>query len=259
MENSLNLTRSPQTRKFSESAIDHLQQKQLDLLLEAKKNALLRYRKRRFKPFLLVLLTCWLIVPVWIWTKIRRKLPEWKALQKWRSEWDERKKVLGWQRFWMLWFGKRNLLQTQNEEAIYHFYATLINATQQYNLRLDLFDYALDRQNKRLDTPLTVGELDQIETTFQRIHDELSSASKLLEVAEANPQVDFSTLLLEEHSRKPSAAFISQAVDLANMGQFVQDLLVIESELRDEITKLTRRTSSHQETDMNLFQSFNSK
>ena len=47
------------------------------------------------------------------------------------------------------------------------FYKTLVQSVRQYNVRLGLFDYALDRQNKRLDPPFTVGELEKIEKKQQ--------------------------------------------------------------------------------------------
>ena len=122
-----------------------------------------------------------------------------------------------------------------------HFYKTLVQSVRQYNVRLGLFDYALDRQNKRLDPPFTVGELEKIEKTFRRVQDELHSAIRLLQLAEKNPELDLVQLLRNEYQEdiQRSSEYVSQTVDLGASGQFIHELLVLETNLRQDIAGLT--------------------
>jgi len=78
--------------------------------------------------------------------------------------------------------------------------------------------------------------------TFQRIFDELNSAARLLEVAEQNPEMDLATLLNNQYTNlQTSSEYVSQTVDIANSGQFVQELLVIETSLKEDIAQLSRQ------------------
>lgn len=249
MEEALSITRSEKIQKFPEKFLLDLEDKQTDLIIMAKQNAWLAYRKRRLKPLLLTVCFGWLIVPLFYWSRFRSKLPEWHALVKMEQELVELQKQRQKRKFWKKIWTKKNRLLTKDFEAINQFYRTLIHSIRQYNIRLDLFDYSLDRQNKKLDTPFTVGELEQIELTFQRIFDELSSAVKLLEVAEEHPEMDLATLLSDKYAHLQSASdFVAQTVDIGNSGQFVQDLLIIETSLKKDIAHLSKTPPSSSKT-----------
>ncbi len=242
MESTLSIKRSENIKKFPEKYLESLEDKQTDLIYESRRYILKAYRKKRFWPLTLTIISCWLIFPVWLWWQYRNKLPEWQSLQKLDQQLSRLQEQRKQRKFWKKIWSSKNRLQTQSFEQINQFYHTLIHSIRQYNIRLDLFDYALDRQNKHLDPPFTVGELEQIESTFQRIFDELSSATRLLEVAEQHPDMDLATLLNDEYAHLHSSSeYVSETVDIANSGQFVQELLVIETTLKNEITNLSQQ------------------
>ncbi|MBF0286923.1 MAG: hypothetical protein HQM14_03825 [SAR324 cluster bacterium] len=242
MESNLSIKRSEKIKKFPEKYLDSLEDKQVDLMDESRRYVLRAYRKKRFWPLAFTVSFCWLIVPVWLWRQYRNELPEWHTLQNLDQELNRLKEQRKQRKFWKKIWSSKNRLQTESFQQINQFYQTLIHSIRQYNIRLDLFDYALDRQNKHLDSPFTVGELEQIESTFQRIFDELSSAAKLLEVAEQHPDMDLATLLNDEYAHlHASSEYVSETVDIANSGQFVQELLVIETTLKSEITDLSKQ------------------
>ncbi|MBF0278237.1 MAG: hypothetical protein HQM13_10615 [SAR324 cluster bacterium] len=245
MENTLSIKRSDQVKKFPEKYIASLEDKRASLILEARRVVLREYRRKRFWPLLTTTLLCWLVVPVLVWQHYRTRLPEWDVLKKMNYELDQLKIQRKQRKFWKKMWSQKNQLRTENFHEINQFYKTLIHSTRQYNIRLDLFDYALDRQNKHLDPPFTVGELEQIELTFQRIYDELNSAIKLLDVAEQNPDMDLATLLSDQYTNlHTSSEYVSQTVDIANSGQFVQELLVIETSLKEDIANLSKQNEN---------------
>ncbi len=242
MENTLSIKRSDDINKFSEKYIESLEDKRVSLIYEARRDILRSYRRKRFWPLVFTILSFWLIVPVLLWQQYRKNLPEWGILQNMNQDLDQLKQQRKQRKFWKKMWSQKNQLRSDNFEEINQFYKTLIHSTRQYNIRLDLFDYALDRQNKHLDPPFTVGELEQIELTFQRIFDELNSAAKLLEVAEQNPEMDLATLLNDQYTNlHTSSEYVSQTVDIANSGQFVQELLVIETSLKKDIAQLSQQ------------------
>lgn len=242
VENTLSIKRSEKISKFPEKYLESLEDKQADLIDEFRRNLWLSYRKKRFWPLCLTLLFCWLIVPIFLWKRYQRRQKEWRILQKLNQELKQLKQQRKQRKFWKKVWSQKNQLRTESFQEINQFYRTLIHAIRQYNTRLDLFDYALDRQNKRLDPPFTVGELTQIEETFQRIHDELNSATKLLEVAEQHPEMDLATLLNNQYAHwQASSEFVSQTVDIADSGKFVQELLVIETALKKDIASLSQQ------------------
>ena len=262
MENTLSIKRSEKISKFPEKYLESLEDKQVDLLDEFRRTLWLSYRKEHFWSPLLIVLFCWLIVPavvfafvpglalpmilfcglivpVFLWKNYKQKHPEWDTLQRLNQELAQLKQKRKQRKFWKKVWSQKNQLRTESFQEINQFYRTLIHSMRQYNTRLDLFDYALDRQNKHLDPPFTVGELEQIELTFQRIYDELNSALKLLEVAEQNPEMDLATFLNDQYSHlETSTEFVSQTIDMADSGKFVQELLLIETDLKKEIASL---------------------
>lgn len=242
MENTLSIKRSENINKFPEKYLENLEDKQADLIDEFRRNVWFAYRRKRFWPLLLTVFSCWLLIPVFLWKHYQKQLPEWHMLQKLNQEFEQLRQQRKQRKFWKKVWSQKNQLRTESFQEINQFYRTLIHSIRQYNTRLDLFDYALDRQNKHLDPPFTVGELEQIELTFQRIYDELKSATKLLEVAEQNPEMDLATLLNDQYNHlQTSSEYVSQTIDIANSGKFVQELLVIETALKKDIAHLSQQ------------------
>ena len=205
---------------------------------QAYQQALQRYHRRRFWIFWPCLLTCWLLLPGLFWVWYRRHLKEWKLCRELSNELGiaptARSTI-----FRKRLRPRRNRVETGDTAELRRFYKTLVQSVRQYNVRL--FDYALDRQNKRLDPPFTVGELEKIEKTFRRVQDELHSAIRLLQLAEKNPELDLVQLLRNEYQEdiQRSSEYVSQTVDLGASGQFIHELLVLETNLRQDIAGLT--------------------
>ena len=171
----------------------------------------------------------------------RRRLKEWKLCRELSNELGSLRRQRDRRSFWKRLRPRRNRVETGDTAELRRFYKTLVQSVRQYNVRLGLFDYALDRQNKRLDPPFTVGELEKIEKTFRRVQDELHSAIRLLQLAEKNPELDLVQLLRNEYQEdiQRSSEYVSQTVDLGASGQFIHELLVLETNLRQDIAGLT--------------------
>ncbi|MGK5092675.1 hypothetical protein WDW89_11760 [Deltaproteobacteria bacterium TL4] len=227
-------------KKISDKLIYSLEDKRLDFLFEACQQYGEVYKNKRFWPLFLTIAFSWLVFPLIFWLIYRYQIPEGKQLRLLKQELNELRETRERRTFWRKIWNKRNRLPSENIQEINQFYNALIQAIRQYNMRIDLFDYTLDRQSKKLDHPLTVGELEQLEETFQRLYDELSSAIKLLEIAEQNPELDIITLLKNQYGdTQVSVHYLSQTSDLNHSGQLIQDLLLLESELRADIEQLT--------------------
>ncbi len=185
--------------------------------------------RRRFWIFWPCLLTCWLLLPGLFWIWYRRRLKEWKLCRELANELGSLRRQRDRRSFWKRLRPRRNRVETGDTAELRRFYKTLVQSVRQYNVRLGLFDYALDRQNKRLDPPFTVGELEKIEKTFRRVQDELHSAIRLLQLAEKNPELDLVQLLRNEYQEdiQRSSEYVSQTVDLGASGQFIHELLVL--------------------------------
>jgi hypothetical protein len=239
MTDSTLLRRSERIRPISERTVNALEDKHLDVLQQAYQHALRRYHKRRFWVFWPCVLTSVALVPLGLWFWYRHRLPEWHTQRALREELRQLTAHRNRRQFWKRLRARRNRVEAKDQRELQRFYKTLTYAARQYNVRLGLFDYALDRQNKRLDPPFTVGELEQIERTFQRVQDELTSAISLLQLAEKNPELDLGTLLKNEYQdMQQSTEYVNQTVDLGVSGQFIQELLVLETELRKDIAGL---------------------
>lgn len=234
------LRRPEQLRPISERTVNALEDKHLDVLQQAYQQALQRYQRRRFWVFWPCLLTSWLLLPLLLWFWYRRRLPEWKACRDLSTELRSLQRQRDRRTFWKRLRAHRNRVETGDTAELRRFYKTLVQSVRQYNVRLGLFDYALDRQNKRLDSPFTVGELERIEQTFQRVQDELHSAIRLLQLAEKNPELDLVQLLRNEYQEDVhrSSEYVNQTVDLGASGQFIHELLVLETNLRQDIAGL---------------------
>ncbi|MBF0238261.1 MAG: hypothetical protein HQM12_11195 [SAR324 cluster bacterium] len=199
------------------------------------------YKKRRFWMLVFVALSAWLFFPVLFWFWYRRRLKEWKAVKSLETQMKNFKQQRTSKFFWQKWIHKKNRVRSSSFEELIRFYKTLIETARQYNLRIDLFDYLLDRKNRQLDPPFRVEELEQIELTFQRIYDELRSALNLLDIAERNPDVDLVSLLKDKYeSSHESADYIAQTADLAGSGELIQELLLLETELHREMKNLAQ-------------------
>ena len=149
-------------------------------------------------------------------------------------------------KFWQKHLLAKNQIKTMRYDAVNRFYHSLINSARRYNTRLDLFDYTLDRQYKKLDPPYTVGELEKIEATIQRIFNAVNSAIKLLELAEQHHELDLADLVHNQYQTSSfSAEYIADAVELDSSGQLIQDLLVIENDLRSELMDISKNYSEH--------------
>ncbi len=235
------LRRPDSLRPIAERTVNSLEDKHLDVLQQAYQQALQRYHRRRFWIFWPCLLTCWLLLPGLFWIWYRRRLKEWKLCRELSNELVSLRRQRDRRSFWKRLRPRRNRVETGDTAELRRFYKTLVQSVRQYNVRLGLFDYALDRQNKRLDPPFTVGELEKIEKTFRRVQDELHSAIRLLQLAEKNPELDLVQLLRNEYQEdiQRSSEYVSQTVDLGASGQFIHELLVLETNLRQDIAGLT--------------------
>ena len=235
------LRRPDSLRPIAERTVNSLEDKHLDVLQQAYQQALQRYHRRRFWIFWPCLLTCWLLLPGLFWIWYRRHLKEWKLCRELSNELGSLRRQRDRRSFWKRLRPRRNRVETGDTAELRRFYKTLVQSVRQYNVRLGLFDYALDRQNKRLDPPFTIGELEKIEKTFRRVQDELHSAIRLLQLAEKNPELDLVQLLRNEYQEdiQRSSEYVSQTVDLGASGQFIHELLVLETNLRQDIAGLT--------------------
>ena len=235
------LRRPDSLRPIAERTVNSLEDKHLDVLQQAYQQALQRYHRRRFWIFWPCLLTCWLLLPGLFWVWYRRHLKEWKLCRELSNELCSLRRQRDRRSFWKRLRPRRNRVETGDTAELRRFYKTLVQSVRQYDVRLGLFDYALDRQNKRLDPPFTVGELEKIEKTFRRVQDELHSAIRLLQLAEKNPELDLVQLLRNEYQEdiQRSSEYVSQTVDLGASGQFIHELLVLETNLRQDIAGLT--------------------
>lgn len=238
-EPAISVKRPKSIRKLPESWIHEIEDKQLDWLERQQQLLWQSYQQQRFWPAFWAWCLCFLIVPPLLWWSYRRRIPEW---QQWH-EISEELKVLHEQRnkrhFWKKWRPQKNLVASKSFEEVRRFYARLQHSAKQYNARVDLFDYVLDRQSKGLDQPFTVVELESISKTFQQVHDSIASAKKLLSIAEAHPEMDFAELIQQDgFSMKPSSDYVSDSLDVAGSGKWVQELLILENELHQEISKL---------------------
>ena len=235
------LKRSESIKKIPEKLLNSLEDKQWDLLNEGFDQAWYRYKQKRFWPFLACLTLGWLILPLLFWVFYRNRLLEWKQFNAIQQEMEVVKSQRDRRDFLKRFWNKKNVLPTENIQETNIFYRSLIQAARQYNMRIDLYDYTLDRQNKKLDPPFTVGELEQIEITFQRVHDELNSALDLLQIAEQHPDMDLISLLKDQYlGTKYSVDYLSQTSNFGESGKLIQELLLVETELRAEIDQLTR-------------------
>ena len=234
------LRRPDSLRPIAERTVNSLEDKHLDVLQQAYQQALQRYQRRRFWIFWPCLLTSWLLLPGVFWFWYRRRLKEWKLCRELANELGSLRRQRDRRSFWKRLRPRRNQVETGDTAELRRFYKTLVQSVRQYNVRLGLFDYALDRQNKRLDPPFTVGELEKIEKTFRRVQDELHSAIRLLQLAEKNPELDLVQLLRNEYQEdmQRSSEYVNQTVDLGASGQFIHELLVLETNLRQDIAGL---------------------
>jgi hypothetical protein len=234
------LRRPDYLRPVAERTVNSLEDKHLDVLQQTYQQTLQRYQRRRFWIFWPCLLTSWLLLPGVFWFWYRRRLKEWKLCRELANELSSLRRQRDRRTFWKRLRPRRNRVETGDTAELRRFYKTLVQSVRQYNVRLGLFDYALDRQNKRLDPPFTVGELEKIEKTFRRVQDELHSAIRLLQLAEKNPELDLVQLLRNEYQEdiQRSSEYVNQTVDLGASGQFIHELLVLETNLRQDIAGL---------------------
>ena len=234
------LRRPDYLRPVAERTVNTLEDKHLDVLQQAYQQALQRYQRCRFWVFWPCLLTSWLLLPGLFWFWYRRRLKEWKLCRELANELSSLRRQRDRRTLWKRLLPRRNRVETRDTVELRRFYKTLVQSVRQYNVRLGLFDYALDRQNKRLDSPFTVGELEKIEKTFRRVQDELHSAIRLLQLAEKNPELDLVQLLRNEYQEdiQRSSEYVNQTVDLGASGQFIHELLVLETNLRQDIAGL---------------------
>ena len=123
-------------------------------------------------------------------------------------------------------------------------YRNLVKSERQYNLRVSLFDHALERQLKQLDPHYSLVEFELIVLRFQRLYNELNSAFSLFRVAEDNTNLDLVTLLQDQYSGLgPSAEFLQNSQDFGQSGQFVHELLLLEAKLHQEINGFSQLPS----------------
>ncbi|MGA1597832.1 MAG: hypothetical protein ACO4AU_02195 [bacterium] len=230
-------------RPLAERTIHALEDRQRDLCLAAYQRIWSVYRRKRFWPFWLGLLGIWLVFPWLGWRWYRERIPERALLAELAQELSDLDTHRQRRRFWQRWWKRRNLVQSQDDVELRRFYQTLAQTARQYNIRVGLLDFALDRQSKKLDEPFTSAELEQIEASFQRVQDELDSALRLIKLAEKNPDLDLVQLLQEEYGGTSSLTpeFINNSSEWGQAGPFVQELLLLESSLREEIEGITRK------------------
>lgn len=230
-------------RLIPERWVEGLEDKHLDLCYASYQKTLLSYRRKRFWPLLMVVASVWLVLPAVLWRRWRRRLPEWQTLNEMRTEIREIRKQRRRRTFWNRLRRQRNRIESEHPEDLRCFYRTLASASRHFNTRVRLLDFTLDRQAKQLDPHFTVQEFEQIEATFRRIHDELSSAFRLLELAEQDAEIDLVRLMRDEYGGLSlNAEYLDQSADLGQAGQLVHDLLRFETSLRDDLARLAPAT-----------------
>ena len=237
MENSKSWQRSERVQIIPDQMIHDLEDKQLDLSYRDYQKTLGSYRKKRFWPMILSFAGFWLILPPWLFFKFfRRRFPEWQYLHELKVEIHGIKKNRKRRKFFDRLRKSKNLVQTSHPQELKNLYRNLVDSSRQYNLRVGLFDHALERQQKELDQPFSEQEFDQIENTFLRLYNELNSAFSLFKLAEENTNLDLVTLIHDQYAGfGPSAEFIQHSQNLGQSGQFVQELLLLEAQLHREI------------------------
>ena len=249
MENSKSWQRSERVQIIPDQMIHDLEDKQLDLSYRDYQKTLGSYRKKRFWPMILSFAGFWLILPPWLFFKFfRRRFPEWQYLHELKLEIHGIKKNRKRRKFFDRLRKSKNLVQTSYPQELKNLYRNLVDSSRQYNLRVGLFDHALERQQKELDQPFSEQEFDQIENTFLRLYNELNSAFSLFKLAEENTNLDLVTLIHDQYAGfGPSAEFIQHSQNLGQSGQFVQELLLLEAQLHREIQDFSQLNQSSQD------------
>ena len=249
MENSKSWQRSERVQIIPDQMIHDLEDKQLDLSYRDYQKTLGSYRKKRFWPMILSFAGFWLILPPWLFFKFfRRRFPEWQYLHELKVEIHGIKKNRKRRKFFDRLRKSKNLVQTSHPQELKNLYRNLVDSSRQYNLRVGLFDHALERQQKELDQPFSEQEFDQIENTFLRLYNELNSAFSLFKLAEENTNLDLVTLIHDQYAGfGPSAEFIQHSQNLGQSGQFVQELLLLEAQLHREIQDFSQLNQSSQD------------
>ena len=249
MENSKSWQRSERVQIIPDQMIHDLEDKQLDLSYRDYQKTLGLYRKKRFWPMILSFAGFWLILPPWLFFKFfRRRFPEWQYLHELKVEIHGIKKNRKRRKFFDRLRKSKNLVQTSHPQELKNLYRNLVDSSRQYNLRVGLFDHALERQQKELDQPFSEQEFDQIENTFLRLYNELNSAFSLFKLAEENTNLDLVTLIHDQYAGfGPSAEFIQHSQNLGQSGQFVQELLLLEAQLHREIQDFSQLNQSSQD------------
>ena len=249
MENSKSWQRSERVQIIPDQMIHDLEDKQLDLSYRGYQKTLGSYRKKRFWPMILSFAGFWLILPPWLFFKFfRRRFPEWQYLHELKVEIHGIKKNRKRRKFFDRLRKSKNLVQTSHPQELKNLYRNLVDSSRQYNLRVGLFDHALERQQKELDQPFSEQEFDQIENTFLRLYNELNSAFSLFKLAEENTNLDLVTLIHDQYAGfGPSAEFIQHSQNLGQSGQFVQELLLLEAQLHREIQDFSQLNQSSQD------------
>jgi len=249
MENSKSWQRSERVQIIPDQMIHDLEDKQLDLSYRDYQKTLGSYRKKRFWPMILSFAGFWLILPPWLFFKFfRRRFPEWQYLHELKVEIHGIKKNRKRRKFFDRLRKRKNLVQTSHPQELKNLYRNLVDSSRQYNLRVGLFDHALERQQKELDQPFSEQEFDQIENTFLRLYNELNSAFSLFKLAEENTNLDLVTLIHDQYAGfGPSAEFIQHSQNLGQSGQFVQELLLLEAQLHREIQDFSQLNQSSQD------------
>ncbi len=248
MENSKSWQRSERVQIIPDQMIHDLEDKQLDLSYRDYQKTLGSYRKKRFWPMILSFAGFWLILPPWLFFKFfRRRFPEWQYLHELKVEIHGIKKNRKRRKFFDRLRKSKNLVQTSHPQELKNLYRNLVDSSRQYNLRVGLFDHALERQQKELDQPFSEQEFDQIENTFLRLYNELNSAFSLFKLAEENTNLDLVTLIHDQYAGfGPSAEFIQHSQNLGQSGQFVQELLLLEAQLHREIQDFSQLNQAPQ-------------
>ena len=249
MENSKSWQRSERVQIIPDQMIHDLEDKQLDLSYRDYQKTLGSYRKKRFWPMILSFAGFWLILPPWLFFKFfRRRFPEWQYLHELKVEIHGIKKNRKRRKFFDRLRKSKNLVQTSHPQELKNLYRNLVDSSRQYNLRVGLFDHALERQQKELDQPFSEQEFDQIENTFLRLYNELNSAFSLFKLAEENTNLDLVTLIHDQYAGfGPSAEFIQHSQNLGQSGQFVQELLLLEAQLHREIQDFSQLNQAPQD------------
>ena len=158
------IQRTQRVQQIPDQIINELEDKQLDLCFEGYQKTLNSYRKKRFWPLLLSLFGFWLIFPPYLFWKIYRpRIPEWNRLHELKLEIREIKKQRKRRRLMERLRGSKNQVQTRFPEELRRLYRNLVQSARQYNLRVSLFDHALERQQKQLDPPYSIDEFELIE------------------------------------------------------------------------------------------------